>query len=111
MQHSLYFALLYAYSQAFSIFLVALVFIYGAYQITQESTHFSYQPLLNIFIPFALIMFRILGLAQTDVYAPDLAKAKLSANWIFHLLDRKPEIDGYSESGCELVSYPWLHTF
>ena len=65
-----------------------------------------YAPFLDIFIPFALIAFYILGLSQTDLFAGDVAKARLSANWIFHLLDRQPEIDGYSESGSELVSYP-----
>ena len=83
----------------------SLVFIYGAYQIIQESTHYLYHPFLDIFIPFALIGFNILGLSQTDLYAHDVAKARQSANWIFHLLDREPEIDGYSEKGSELVSY------
>lgn len=104
MRHSLYFALVYAFSQAFTVFLFAMVFIYGTYQLIQDSDHVLYASYLEVFIPFAIIGFRVLGLAQTDSYAPDIAKAQLSANWIFHLLDREPEIDGYSESGHKLVS-------
>ena len=43
-------------------------------------------------------------MGQAGAFAPNYAKAKISANRIFALLDRRPAIDSYSEDGSKLVS-------
>lgn len=46
-----------------------------------------------------------MNVGQSASLAPDYGKAKVSAQRIFHLLDRKPQIDSYSEEGEKLVSF------
>lgn len=40
-----------------------------------------------------------MGLGQASSFAPDAAKAKISAARIFELNERVPEIDSYSDEG------------
>lgn len=44
-----------------------------------------------------------MNVGQSSSMAPDYGKARTSAQRIFHLLDRKPLIDSYSEQGEKLV--------
>lgn len=44
-----------------------------------------------------------MNVGQSASMAPDYGKARMSAQRIFQLLDRKPLIDSYSEQGEKLV--------
>ena len=57
-----------------------------------------------IFVAFMALVFGAIGAGQAGAFAPNYAKAKLSADRIFFLLDRVPVIDGYSEDGDRPVS-------
>ena len=43
-------------------------------------------------------------MGQASAFAPNYAKAKISANRIFALLDRQPVLDNYDPNGQKLVS-------
>ena len=58
----------------------------------------------DLFIVFVAVIFGALVAGQASTFVPDYVRAKLSAKRIFSLLDRKSEIDGYSEEGEKLVS-------
>lgn len=81
-----------------------VTFGFGAWQLTQEPDSIFYEEFRDIFIVFSAVIFGALGIGQAGSFAPNYAKAKLSANRIFFLLDRKPEIDGYSKEGMSPVS-------
>ncbi|XP_068091619.1 ATP-dependent translocase ABCB1 isoform X4 [Hyperolius riggenbachi] len=53
----------------------------------------------NVFLVFSAIVFGAMALGQTSSFAPDYAKAKISAAHIFSLLERQPLIDSYSTAG------------
>lgn len=59
-----------------------------------------------------------MALGQTSSFAPDYAKAKISAAHLFVLFDRVPSIDSYCEDGekpvskqCIKVNYYLLFSF
>ena len=61
--------------------------------------HVAFSSFDKVFVAFSALIFGAAGAGQAGAFAPNYAKAKLSANRIFYLLDRVPEIDGYSEDG------------
>ena len=84
----------------------AIVFRFGAFQVTQDPGHIAHAEFEDIFRVFTALVFGALSIGQAGAFAPNYAKAKISANRIFALLDLKPAIDSYSEEGDKLVSYP-----
>ena len=72
---------------------------------TLPQDHLVYEEFQNIFRVFFAIVFGALSLGQASTFAPDYAKARLSANRIFALIDRIPLIDIYSEEGDTPVSH------
>ncbi|RMC04951.1 hypothetical protein DUI87_18129 [Hirundo rustica rustica] len=48
---------------------------------------------------FSAVVFGAMALGQTSSFAPDYAKAKISAAHLFMLFERVPSIDSYSEEG------------
>lgn len=85
----------------------AIVFRFGAFQIvsTNEIVHEEFQ---DIFRTFIALVFGAFSVGQASAFAPNYAKAKISANRIFALLDRQPVIDNYDPSGLKLVSRHYL---
>uniref|UniRef100_A0A8C5WKG4 ATP binding cassette subfamily B member 4 n=1 Tax=Leptobrachium leishanense TaxID=445787 RepID=A0A8C5WKG4_9ANUR len=81
-------------SQAIMFFAYAGCFRFGAYLIAQEIMEYA-----DVFLVFSAIVFGAMALGQTSSFAPDYAKAKLSASHIFNLLERVPLIDSYSSAG------------
>ena len=98
------YGLTYAVSQSTVFLMYAIVFRFGAFQVTLPEDHVVYQPFQNIFVAFIALVFGAVGAGQAGAFAPNYAKAKLSANRIFALLDREPVIDSYSEEGAKPVS-------
>ena len=72
--------------------------------VTQPTDHIAYIPFFDMFRVFIAIVFGGAAIGQASAFAPNFAKAKLSANRIFFMLDRKPLIDNYSEDGDKPVS-------
>lgn len=95
----------YGFSQGVVFFAFILTFGFGAYQLMQPSDHVAHSNVKNIFIAFMAVIFGAYGIGQASSFAPNYTKAKLSADRIYALLDREPEIDGYSEDGLQLVRY------
>ena len=85
-------------------FLFAIVFRFGAFLVTLPADHVLHEEFIDIFTVSIVIIFGTLAIGQASAFAPNYAKAKLSANRIFFLLDRQPVIDNYSEDGEKLVS-------
>ncbi|KAG8139075.1 hypothetical protein E2320_001848, partial [Naja naja] len=59
----------------------------------------------QLFIVFSSVIFAAMNAGQANSLAPDFSKSKVSAQRIFHLLDRKPVIDSYSEEGEKLEKF------
>ncbi|XP_068114232.1 ATP-dependent translocase ABCB1-like [Hyperolius riggenbachi] len=87
----------YGVSQSINFFVNAAIFRFGAWLIAHCYTQFE-----NVFIVFAAVMFAALNVGQSTSAAPDFGKARVSAQKIMKLLDRKPAIDSYSEDGEKL---------
>uniref|UniRef100_A0A8C0EE26 ABC-type xenobiotic transporter n=1 Tax=Bubo bubo TaxID=30461 RepID=A0A8C0EE26_BUBBB len=54
---------------------------------------------------FSSVIFAAINVGQSASLAPDYGKARMSAERIFQLLDRKPLIDSYSEEGEKLSNF------
>ncbi|NXB80580.1 MDR1 protein, partial [Donacobius atricapilla] len=90
----------YGISQSSEYFINAAVFRFGAWLIANCLTNFE-----NVFIVFSSVMFAAMNVGQSASMAPDYGKARMSAQRIFQLLDRKPLIDSYSEQGEKLSHF------
>ena len=104
MLSSIIYGLAYAFSQAVVYFVYPLVFRFGAFQITLPESNVAHATFDEMIVVFFALVFGAAGAGQAGAFAPNYAKAKLSAGRIFHLLDRVPEIDAYSNDGEKLVS-------
>ncbi|XP_075067975.1 phosphatidylcholine translocator ABCB4-like [Mixophyes fleayi] len=96
--------LTYGLSQAIMFFAYAGSFRFGAFLVEEEYMTFD-----NVFLVFSSIVFGAMALGQTSSFAPDYAKAKLSAAHIFCLLEKEPLIDSYSTAGSKPTKTPAPH--
>ena len=103
--HSVVYGISYGVFQGLIYFVCGAAFRFWAYLIVSRLPYFSvlsfYRDFLLIFPTFA---FGTLAVVAARSSAPDYAKAKLSANRIFKLLDHKPTVDWESNKGNKLVS-------
>ncbi|XP_078519793.1 ATP-dependent translocase ABCB1-like isoform X3 [Lissotriton helveticus] len=90
----------YGIAQSIQFFLNAAIFRFGAWLIVHCYMNFE-----NMFIVFSAIVFAAMSVGQASVLAPDFSKAKLAVRRIAKLLDRKPQIDSYSEEGKVLDTF------
>ncbi|XP_044860298.1 ATP-dependent translocase ABCB1-like [Mauremys mutica] len=81
-------------------FLEAAIFRFGGWLIANCYTNFE-----NVFIAFFSVLYGVLNVGLSTSLAPNFGKAKVSAQRIFQLLDRKPLIDSYSEEGTKLSQF------
>ncbi|NWS25767.1 MDR1 protein, partial [Polioptila caerulea] len=90
----------YGIAQCSEYFIHAAAFRFGAWLIANCLTDFE-----NVFVVFSSVVFAAMNVGQSSSMAPDYAKARVSAQRIFQLLDRKPLIDSYSEQGEKLSHF------
>ncbi|XP_074754153.1 ATP-binding cassette sub-family B member 5 isoform X2 [Athene noctua] len=90
----------YGVAQCANYFVNAAVFRFGAWLIAHCLSNFE-----NVFIVFSSVIFAAINVGQSASLAPDYGKARMSAQRIFQLLDRKPLIDSYSEEGEKLSNF------
>ena len=95
--------LTYAFSQAVIYLLYPIAFRFGAYQITLPESNVASSSFDRVIVVFFALVLGVGGAGQASAFAPNYAKAKLSASRIFQLIDRVPVIDSYSEDGEKLV--------
>ena len=98
------YGLTYAISQVVVYLMYAVVFRFGAFQVSQDPGNIAHAEFEAVFVAFTALVFGAVGAGQAGAFAPNYAKAKLSADRIFFLLDRVPLIDGYSTDGEKPVS-------
>jgi len=85
---------LYASSQSFMFFCIALGFWYGGTLIANREF-----TMLQFFICFSAIIFGAQSAGTIFSFAPDMGKAKQAAKELKILFDRKPDIDSWSPDG------------
>ena len=102
--HPPIYGLAYAFSQAIIYLMYGVVFRFGAFLVSQDPDSILFVEFQDVFRVFMAIIFGAFAIGQASAFAPDYAKAKLSANRIFFMLDKMPAIDNYSEEGKKLVS-------
>uniref|UniRef100_A0A672LW30 ATP-binding cassette sub-family B member 5 n=1 Tax=Sinocyclocheilus grahami TaxID=75366 RepID=A0A672LW30_SINGR len=84
----------FALAQAIPYLVNAAIFRFGAWLIARCYTEYE-----NVFLVFSVIVFAAMNIGQSSSFAPDFAKAKVAAGRILLLLEKKPNIDIYDESG------------
>ncbi|KAG1939964.1 ATP-dependent translocase ABCB1 [Pimephales promelas] len=90
----------FALAQAIPYLVNAAIFRFGAWLIARCYTEYE-----NVFLVFSVIVFAAMNIGQSSSFAPDFAKAKAAAGRILMLLEKKPAIDIYDESGDQPTNF------
>ena len=90
--------LLFAGSQSMTFFVIALVFWYGADQVSRQEFSTT-----AFFVCLFSVTFSAVQAGYEFSFVPAIMKAKVAASVIFKLLDKRPNIDANSTEG-KLIS-------
>lgn len=94
------FGISFAISQAVVYVIFGVAFLFGAFLIKKGYTDFN-----KVFAVVSVVIFGAMGIGQAIAFAPDYTKARVAAARLFHLFDRVPPIDIYSNKGKKLPNF------
>eukprot|EP00731_Ephydatia_muelleri_P002337 Em0001g2337a len=93
----------YGFSQGALFIGYIIAFRFGAYLVTHPNNKLTFD---EVFVVLFALVFGAMAAGQAGAFAPNYAKARLSANRIFALLDRVPATSVYcSEEGSTLDKF------
>ena len=105
LSNSFVYGFTYGFSQGALFIGYIIAFRFGAYLVTRPLDNIVYTPFNDVFVVLFALVFGAMAAGQASAFAPNYAKARLSANRIFALLDRVPATTVYcSDEGSTLVS-------
>ncbi|XP_013885095.1 multidrug resistance protein 1 [Austrofundulus limnaeus] len=84
----------FSFSQAMIYFAYAACFRFGAWLIIEGRMNVE-----EVFLVISAVLFGAMALGEANSFAPNYAKAKLSASHLLMLLNKEPEIDNMSQEG------------
>ncbi|KAL5517017.1 hypothetical protein EMCRGX_G002482 [Ephydatia muelleri] len=90
LKNSLVNGLTYGFSQGAVFFGYVIAYRFGAYLVTLPANHILHANFSDIFVVLFALVFGAMAAGQAGAFAPNYAKARLSANRIFALLNRLP---------------------
>nr|QKW91241.1 P-glycoprotein [Gambusia affinis] len=84
----------FSFSQAMIYFAYAACFRFGAWLIIEGRMNVE-----GVFLVISAVLFGAMAVGEANSFAPNYAKAKMSASHLLMLLNKEPEIDNLSEQG------------
>ncbi|XP_035989740.1 ATP-dependent translocase ABCB1 [Fundulus heteroclitus] len=84
----------FSFSQAMIYFAYAACFRFGAWLIVEGRMDVE-----AVFLVISAVLFGAMAVGEANSFAPNYAKAKMSASHLMMLLNKEPEIDNLSERG------------